>query len=235
MFDLRIGMVVEGPTDVIVLQAGLSAFLQTSFTLVRLQPETPPTDKSTGWGGVYRWCRQVASLHSETLDKNPVLQAFDLIIIHVDADVAQKTYASASIEDPVEKDLPCDCPCPPASDTANALRKVVTQWLSPTKIEPNGVVCIPSKSIEAWVVAAVYGQTDPDVLHDLECNLNLDTYLHKQPAKKRLIRSHNGRLRKNRKEYERIEANVLKNWELVCRHCPQAKQFQATVEMILQA
>ncbi len=53
MSELRIGLAVEGPTDVLVLEAGLSAFLEKPFVPVLLQPETPPGRKGAGWGGVF--------------------------------------------------------------------------------------------------------------------------------------------------------------------------------------
>lgn len=54
MSDLRIGLAVEGPTDAIVLRAGLTAFLGLPFTAVTLQPQTPPGQNRTGWSGVFR-------------------------------------------------------------------------------------------------------------------------------------------------------------------------------------
>jgi len=48
MSNLRIGLVVEGPTDAIVLKAGLAAFLNDPFIASTLQPEIPPDKRGTG-------------------------------------------------------------------------------------------------------------------------------------------------------------------------------------------
>ena len=57
--------------------------------------------------------------------------------------------------------LPCEYPCPPASDTVAELYDVVCGWLAPSRPGDKAVICIPSKCIEAWVAAALYGLGDP--------------------------------------------------------------------------
>jgi len=233
MSDLRIGLAVEGPTDAIVLRAGLTAFLGMPFTAVTLQPQTPPGQNRTGWSGVFRWCRQAASVRAPTLTDNPVLQEHDMVLIQVDADVAGFEYGQAGILDPPHMDLPCEKPCPPASDTVDALKKVIHGWLSPTLPGPKGVVCIPSKCMEAWVAAALYGVKDPDLVDGLECSFDVLAYLQKKSAKERLIRAHNGRLRKVKNRYERVEREITKGWAMIKTYCPQAERFQEAVERVL--
>lgn len=84
MSNLRIGLVVEGPTDAIVLKAGLAAFLNDPFIASTLQPEIPPDKKGTGWGGVFWWCRQMAALGYRSLGQHPTLDHFDVVVIQVD-------------------------------------------------------------------------------------------------------------------------------------------------------
>lgn len=62
---LRIAMVVEGPTDFIVLDAVISSLLpDREIELQSLQPEfsaafqVQPGPTGLGWPGVYRWCRR---------------------------------------------------------------------------------------------------------------------------------------------------------------------------------
>jgi hypothetical protein len=57
MSDLRIGLVAEGKTDQVVIEAALKAILERPFILTLLQPETsdPFGDAGPlggGWGGV---------------------------------------------------------------------------------------------------------------------------------------------------------------------------------------
>ncbi len=234
MSKLKIGMVVEGPTDAIVLQAGLAAFVKTPFTAITLQPQVSPGSSGTGWSGVYRWCRQVASLKSGTLSENPILLNLDLVIIQIDADVAGMSYADAGIHKPVLNDLPCEMACPPASDTADLLFRVVHGWLSPTRPGDSGVICVPSKCIEAWVAAGLYSQKDPEIMDDLECSNTILAYFQNKPSRERLIRSKKGKPKKIRSRYLEVSESLSKEWENITNYCPQAKLFQKSVENSLE-
>lgn len=238
MSSLQIGMAVEGPTDAIVVQAGLSAFLRSTFTAVTLQPDTPLGKIGAGWSGVFWWCRQIASQGYSNLMESPVLTCLDLVIIQVDADVAEKTYQSAKIDDPSFDDLPCEYPCPPASDTVSALHEVVLGWLEPARPESRAVICIPSKCIEAWAAAALYGRYDPQLVTDLECFQEVATYLLKKPARERLIKmqpepGRPPRLRKIKKKFEQAQQTITRRWSEVKDYCPQAARFQEAVEIAL--
>jgi hypothetical protein len=95
MSDLRIALVAEGPTDYVVIEAALKSVLAKPFTMVLLQPEATQGIMGTGWCGVIKWCQaapQRHQLHHGSLDTDPTLVGFDLIIIHLDVDVASKQY-----------------------------------------------------------------------------------------------------------------------------------------------
>ena len=196
MSELEVGLVVEGPTDAYVIQASLEHLLDTPFVVRTLQPEIPFGEFGGGWGGVLRWCRQVAALGKTSLDDNPSLLSLDLIVIQVDADVAGATYQDARTRPPLESNLPCEQPCPPAGDTVKRLRKVVKGWLTPLSTGTKGILCIPSKCTEAWVAAALYGQENPYILDNLECNVQIIAYLHNKPARTRLVQSKKGKFKK---------------------------------------
>jgi len=230
MSDLRIGMTVEGPTDAMVLEAGLSAFLQSSFTSVTLQPQIPPGKSGAGWSGVFWWCRQIGSQGYSSLVESPILNHLDLVIIQVDADVAGMPYSSAKIDDPPYNDLPCEYPCPPASRTVGALHNVVRGWLDPSRPGAKAVICIPSKCIEAWAAAALYGPNDPDLVDDLECSFEVIPYLHAKPAKERLVRIREGKWRKEPGKFKRAQQTISNRWSDVKYYCPQAAHFQEEVE-----
>lgn len=67
----------------------------------------------------------------------------DILLVHVDGEVA---------DDP---EVACAKPCPPPSDTADALRQTVLSWMGGDTGDPRVVVAIPMKETEAWVVAAL--------------------------------------------------------------------------------
>ena len=98
MSDLRVALVAEGPTDAIVIEAALKALLPRPFVLTRLQPEPTRPNLGTGWGGVLRWCLDFATRGHARFKDDPTLPDFDLFVVHIDADVAEKRYADVSDE-----------------------------------------------------------------------------------------------------------------------------------------
>ena len=237
MSDVRIGLVAEGKTDLVVIEAALQSILgDRSFVLKLLQPETSAPfggagQHGGGWGGVYRWCRQHVSMQDPT-GVNSSLQAFDLIMLHLDADVAEETYQNAGIQNGWA-DLPCPFPCPPAADSVDALRQVLCHWLdltTETAIPPHWVFCIPSMSSEAWLVSALYRDTAPGILDEIACNPALETWLSQRPVREiKLIRSG----KKHVRSYQDVASRLTVAWENVRNHCSQAQRFDDEVRAAL--
>lgn len=96
MSDLRIALVAEGPTDYVVIEAALKSVLAKPFTMELLQPEATQGIMGTGWCGVLKWCQEAHQRHHGSIDTDPTLVGFDLIIIHLDVDVASKQYGDCS-------------------------------------------------------------------------------------------------------------------------------------------
>jgi len=173
---LRVALVAEGPTDRTVIQAALRAALPARpFVLQQLQPEGSLAfgPLGAGWTGVYRWCRQAAKRGAGRLGSDFLLfQNYDLLILHLDADVAGMEYGHGSIV-PAAGDgpLPCERPCPPVRDTTDLLRAVLLSWCGEMAVPPRTVICMPSKSTEAWVVAALFPD-DRAVRIAIECLAN---------------------------------------------------------------
>ena len=238
MSDVRIGLVAEGKTDLIIINAALKSILKNrTFILQPLQPETSAPfggagPHGGGWGGVYRWCRQLVSMQ-EPVGENPSLAAFDLILFHLDADVAGEKYSNANITDGLE-DLPCQRPCPPATDSVDALRKVITGWLG---LSDNGVLpdrwvfCNPSMCPEAWLIAALYRDTEPGIMSKIECNPNLENWLSQRPI------SEGGRFishgKKRASVYQEVSPRITAAWGEVCARCSQAHRFTEEVLVAL--
>ena len=227
MSDLRIALISEGPTDLIVIEAALKAILQRPFYLQLLQPEPTRPDLGAGWGGVFKWCRSFQSGGYATLMADPKLELFDVIVLHLDADVAHTHYADyggvfAAAAEGLSV-LPCAQPCPPAADTVMQLRAVVLDWLGLSALGPQAVLCIPSKASEAWLAAAVLPESHPLHAH-IECNLNLEVALSQLPKVQRI--------RKNQREYRSYEQTITRAWPQVCLLCEQAETFQRDIRVL---
>ena len=237
MSDLAVALVAEGPTDRIIVEAALGTLLECNFTLTLLQPDRPTSDGGfgelgSGWGGVYRWCRQAAAMGTP-LSENPSLTRYQMIIVHLDADVAGKRYSGDGITDQPKDDLPCEKPCPPASDTVQCLQQVILGWLDAADLPQRAVFCIPSKCTESWVAVALYSDSDPGVLENLECNDRVAEYLAAKPTSERLVRMRKGRPKKNRRRYEERSRVFEHRWSLVESKCPQARAFADAVRAAL--
>jgi hypothetical protein len=226
MSEIRVALVAEGPTDVIVIHAALKALLPRSFVLTQLQPEPTLPRLGTGWGGVLRWCQDFAARGHARLEDDPTLPDFDLFVLHVDADVAEKRYDDVSVDTAALAQqrgwpaLPRETPCPPPSGSADAMRSCLLSWAGLSKPGPKTVLCVPSKAIEAWLTAATFESTHP--LHnDLECNLHLEARLKSLPLAQRI--------KKTRRDYLAREKTVSAGWSVVRQRCTQAERFSLEV------
>ena len=205
---LRIALVAEGPTDGVVIESTLKSILdERPFVLKQIFPEgsTSFGEFGSGWIGVYRWCRQSARRGGGALSNdNLIFQNFDLLILHVDADVAGFDYADGTITpEATDGALPCEQQCPPPTDTTNALRPVLLSWCGETQIPVRTVICMPSKSTEAWVVASLF-PNDQAVQQGIECYADPESRLGQQPKAKRI--------RKKKRDYEGRAVELAAAW-----------------------
>ncbi|WP_298209439.1 hypothetical protein [Acidovorax sp.] len=229
MSDPRIAVVAEGPTDLIVIEAALKAVLQRPFLLNLQQPEPTRPDMGTGWGGVFKWCQEFRQRGANSMEVDPILSQFDLVIVHLDADVANKSYADCGaavlLASQGLANLPCAQPCPPPVDTVTALEAVLLSWLGLAATGPKSLFCIPSKATEAWLAAAVLPQGH--ALHDgLECRLDLEAQLANLPKKERM--------RKSKSQYQALAEHITSQWIQVKAQCTQASSFEMNVQRSAQ-
>jgi len=227
---LRIALVVEGPTDSVVIAAVLENLLEgRSFVATQLQPEKSAAfgEIGTGWGGTYRWCRQAAEQGSGALRNNPLYEFYDVLILYLDAEVAGESYANAGINDPVN-DLPCSRACPPASATTNALRQVLLRWIGEIALPLKTVICTPSKCMETWILAGLYPHDAIARSDSLECVPCPKTRLQTKPASGRVIR----RGRKDVERYKDRASEMTAAWPNVRARCTEAERF--SVEFLAQ-
>jgi hypothetical protein len=220
---LRVAVVAEGLTDIVVLKAAIGALLENrEFVATVLRPElSQGLDPSGGWTAVYSWCRQMVKQAGGPAPGNSLFDAHDLLVLHVDADVAGMRYAdNSNIQDP-PNDLPCECPCPPPSATTDALRRVILRWLDQRDVPFRTVLCTPSKSTETWVLAALFPDDGAAAAVELECRPDAAAVLQRMPLDQRLIRSGHKQINK----YREREGELRSAWPMVRAKCSEAERF----------
>ena len=82
------------------------------------------------------------------------------------------------------------------------------------------ILCIPSKSSEAWLAAAVF-PSNRNLLQDLECVMNMETRLAQLPKMQRI--------KKGPREYLRHAAKITALWVELRRLCSQADVFHLEI------
>ncbi len=226
MSSLRVGLVAEGPTDGIVIEAALRSILgpDRPFVLNLIQPEGSVAFGAlgTGWVGVYRWCKQAAQNGRGRLGGFELLfTTHDLVLLHLDADVAAMKYEDGSlVPEAGDGALPCEKECPPAEATTEALREVLLSWVNENTEPPKVALCLPSKSTEAWVVLAVLPD-DPAAGPGIEC--------FPQPVNRLSQQKKAVRFTKSRRDYLDRQDQLRERWPVVASTLTSAARFQAEV------
>lgn len=225
---LRIALVAEGITDYEVLNAAIESMLNgRSFVLTLLQPEGSMafTDGGNagpfggGWKGVYRWCLQSTQRSGGKLSDDPLFLGQDLLLLHLDADVAGEDPANSNIAPIPELDgvLPCEQHCPPPAATTNPLRNVLLSWVGETQTPPKTVLCTPSKSTDAWVLAVFFPKDREMVRQGWECHANPGSRLGQQPVRQRFAKNHS--------EYVKRKSKLQAGWPSVVARLTEARRF----------
>lgn len=202
---LRVGIVAEGKSEWLVLEAIMRS-LVSDIEFVRLRPDFTLTSGAPhGWKGVRAWCREFGG-KLEAFMRGVKGREIHILLIHADCSMAHNEGA--------------DRPCPPAANTADALRGVIlVQWLGCETPPALLVVTTPSKSTDAWVVAAL----DPPYrrLADIECDMAVENEL----VARRLLRKKDGEVKKPEERYRPLAELVARRLEVVLAHCTQAARF----------
>jgi hypothetical protein len=227
---LRIALVAEGPTDAVVIEAALQAMLgERSFVLKQVFPEDSSAFGSmgTGWVGVYKWCHAAAARGNGNLSGDRLIFGagnYDLLLLHLDGDVAGCNYSDGSLV-PLQHDgaLPCAQACPPPKDTMNELRKVLLSWCGEAVTPPKTVLCLPSKSTEAWVVALLF-PTDQAIAQGIECYANPESRLGQQPAAVGI--------RKTKRDYLSRSAELAQAWPRIATPAAVGEAFRFQTEFL---
>lgn len=231
---LKIGIVAEGPTDLIMLESAIKTIMKQycanqEYTLDSLQPEVDANMNQlsgSGWPNVYKWCRECVEMANGPIRNHILLANYSALIIQLDADVADKTFLSAHITAPINPNsLPCTQRCPPPCATTDALRNVLLAWINEVSVPPNVVLCTPSKALESWIIIALPDKTAAmeRIITQIECHRHPDKLLSSMPAGNRLISS--GHKRTDR--YKSRSDDFADNWTQVVQHATEAQRFQS--------
>ncbi|EOD55560.1 hypothetical protein [Aeromonas molluscorum] len=226
MSDLRIALVAEGPTDYVIIEAALKAFLPNTFIMTQLQPEATQPEMGGGWGGVLKWCHAASQRHAGPIDQEPTLAGYDLLIIHLDVDVAAKEYSNCgpTVEALAQASgwrvLPCAQVCPPVADTCRELQSVLESWLMPATFGQHSLPCLPAQSSGTWLAAAVLSATHR-LLGNAECDPSVEDRLAQLPKV--------DKIRKTPREYRLKAPQLTANWQAVKTICSQAQVFEDAV------
>lgn len=222
---LRIALVAEGITDYTMLRGAIESMLGgRSFDLKLLQPEGSVAftgggnagPLGGGWKGVCQWCRQAADRGDGRLNEDVLFLHYDLLVLHLDADVANESPAGDDPE--LRSALPCAQPCPPASASTNPLRTVLLAWAGETSTPPRTVLCTPSKSTEAWVMAAFFPQDREMQRKGWECYPNPASRLAQQPLRERFAKSE--------ADYEQRRREFQASWPRIAGQLSEAGRFR---------
>ncbi len=192
MSDPRIALVAEGPIDYEVIHAALRAVLPRPFVMTLLQPEVTRPEMGRGWGGVLKWCHAARQRPAGTLESDPTLSGFDLLIIHLDVDVAGFRYVDCGPEVEAMANewnwapLPCQQPCPPVSASCFRLETVLNSWLGQEALPSHqALYCLPAQCSGTWLAAAVL-PAGHALLATAECNAGIESALALLPKNQRI-------------------------------------------------
>ena len=209
-------VVCEGPSDYFVIEAALAAILDNAdFTLQQIQPLASLYGGNVGpygggWKGVRAWCEATRRIWG-SVGRSRKGIAGELLIIHLDADVAD------------ESEIDCAEVCPPASATVERLRTVLLGWMGDIAMPDWIIFCTPSKAVDAWVLVALY-PNDEWAKTGVECRAEPARHLLNKPEK--LVRLRDERLQKNGGGYRRVGDIITRKWPSIQRPLCGSQQFR---------
>ncbi|MBX3143489.1 MAG: hypothetical protein KF813_07025 [Trueperaceae bacterium] len=223
MYNVK--LVCEGTTDLHVFQAVLDAHLGgAEYLLGMLQPDGARYGGDAGphgggWKGVRGWC-QAAKKAGGVEAVGALTDDVDLLVIHVDADIACDAEHNAAK------------PCPPPAPTVQAVEALVLGWLGVSSLPDRVLLWVPCYSTEAWVLRALF----PTLSQSASCLAASPTsgcvecisdpasvLLGKTP---KLVRRKQGQLKKIASAYQDAQAAITQRWGDLRAHVWSAKRIE---------
>ena len=237
---MKIGTVVEGPTDRLLLEAIISHVMPGEHQFLALQPVglgASLGETGTGWKGVRRFCREIYQRHQSNIASYMADYQLDLLVIHLDADV----ICEADLwEDTPLPEWLNPLPCPPIAATAGQLKRLVAHWLNEpaaANLPLSLIFAIPSQDTENWTFAALFPEDALCQRPEYECVQGENQY---HPAYQLTLKDYGKYLQRKESQikksvvtYRRLVPEIMNRWEQVCRICTQAHQFQQDLSQTL--
>ena len=210
----RIGLVAEGPSEFAFMEALVTQVFG-GAEVRQIHPDaTLVSAFGNGWKGVRAWCRENGS-RLETVMRGIEGDELDVLVVHADCSMAHNVDARH--------------PCPPASNTADALQAVIiTEWLGADECPSNVVIMTPAQSTDTWFfVGAGYG--DNAAFDPLECSLAIEHEL----ARLKHYRWKAGEVKKSRRASEHLASLTAAAWGTVVGKCREAERFSEALAAAL--
>jgi len=223
-----IATVVEGPTDRLVLEAILDKLIPGEHRYLTLQPPVLLGETGAGWKGVRAWCRQRwqrTGSDLETVLSPADGPPIDLLVLHVDADIAFESDLQDAQDDPVAG---VQQPCPPAAATADRLRQVILGWLHRANLPQAVILAIPAQDTESWTFAALFPADPLCGRTDYECirhGAHHPGYRLTLRAHGKLMSRSGGGIKKSERLYQKAMPQLAAGWDAACQICSQAQRF----------
>ena len=237
-----IGIVSEGPTDHMVMKAAIDRITGEENRYLSLQPEPDMMGRyGNGWKGVWRWCKETASINMLMQEVQPNI---DAIVIQMDGDVIRKEkethcLCESTVCEDKGKVFPLYCEkvknekCPvklPCNSHDSGIDKrvehgvsILTAAMGEADMSHISII-IPCDSTDAWVVAAYDDIDDVESLVDPWKNVI---------AKKKDYHGIRVRDKKNTTTYKNFSEMVVDRWSRVTEKCSTAMLFEQEVKRIL--
>jgi len=230
---MNIGTVVEGPTDRLVIMAMINRIIPGEHRFFRLQPMVTFDQTGTGWKGVRRWCRDTwrrPGMDLENFLSDSAGPALDLLVIQLDADVAN----APDLIDDSRPAMEIQKPCPPIEDTADGLRGVIHLWLNRDELPESVVPAIPAQDIEHWAFAAFFPEDPCCQRKDYECpKPNKESPAHLLSLKRygKLTTRRSGKIKKSERSYQKSMDPISCNIEHIEHICTQGRRFAEAIRL----
>ena len=233
---LVVGVVAEGPTDVVVIDEYLSTWireLDDSATL-KVRPLQPAVDATSGrfgaggWTWVKAWCERSPSEVRTTDLFEPLFEGqppVDVLVVQLDGDVVGD-YAATYADITVPQN-------PDAAARGIIVARVLERWLwnstDRRHADPHGgrhCLVATVRALETWLVAGL----DPSIPEPEEIENPEQELMNIEPG----LPTRRGRLRKNRERWRSLAQKTrtrLAHIKAVCPHCEQfLSYFETAIE-----
>lgn len=235
--ELSVGVVSEGAIDQyilgIILQ-DISFSMDVDFEIRSIQPKYDAINdqwENGGWGLIYAWCKDVIKKHG-SLEKFITDTGIDLLVLQIDADVMYMKYTdcpSVAVE-PSDYPIPISAPCPKVAcsipcHVIEEVPKLLNSWFRSASMPECVVLCTPSKSLDAWVVATMpmadfkSDRIDPNLItilnSKLECTPNPEQCF-----------DYSDKIGKSLKSYRNYKKTIQANLDMMYTRCVMANTFK---------